>query len=292
MSLKKLLPLSALLLIASCRPKPLDIDIHQSPGAFSIASYCPDDHSVFVSATYSVSAMMKVLDTATIKELPATAGNLLMEDAVVTIRNPDNSIDTLRRLAPGIFGRSDLHLLKGQPYTLNVFDTRKGSAATATTSYQPAPVLDTLYPALVKRISDTSCRLHLRLKDVTASSYFFVSYNTARQARAIATPLPKNVQALNLFLPKQIALLNAGDAVSSSLEKDIILQVDARDTVLVQIAQVDKSYYDYLTAYKRTGSLVNQLTGEPIHLPTNISSGYGYFSLFNPVRALYDLNRY
>jgi hypothetical protein len=291
MSLKMLLPLSAaLMLIASCRPKPLDIDIPQSSGAFSIASYCPDNHSVYVSASYSVSAMLKVLDTATLKDLPDATGSLLLKDAVVTLRNPDNTIDTLRNLSPGIYSRTDLHLQPGQSYTLTVFDTKKGVLATATTSYQPTPALDTLYPSLIKRSSDTSCRLHLQMRDISPSSYFFVSYNTVRQAREHTSELPKNARALSLFIPKQIALFNAADASGGRLEKDITLQVNANDTVLVQVAQVDKAYYDYLTAYKRTGSLINQLTGEPIHLPTNIMSGYGYFSLFNPVKKAYDLN--
>jgi hypothetical protein len=292
MSLKMLLPLSAaLLLIASCRPKPLDIDIPQSSGSFSIASYCPDNHTVYVSASYSVSAMLKVLDTATLRELPDATGSLLLKDAVVTLRNPDNKIDTLRKLSPGIYSRTDLELLPGQPYTLTVLDTKKGTLATATTSYQPTPVLDTLYPAIIKRTSDTSCKLHLQLK-ASALSYFFVSYNTVRQARENTSPLPKNVRALSLFIAKQIALFSAADASAGKIEKEITLQVNPTDTVVIQVAQIDKAYYDYLIAYKRTGSLINQLTGEPIHLPTNISSGYGYFSLFNPVKKLYDLNRY
>jgi hypothetical protein len=293
MSPKMLLPLSAaLLFIASCRPKPLDIDIPQSSGVLSIASYCPDNHSVYVSASYSVSAMLKVLDTAALKYFPDVTESLLLKEAVVTLRNPDNTIDTLRKLSPGIYKRDDLQLLAGQSYTLTVLDPKKGILATATTSYQPIPTMDTLYPALVKRTSDTTCRLHLQLRNASAPAYFFLSYNTVRQAREHTSALPKNARALSLFLPKQIALFSPADAPGGNLEKDIILQVNPSDTVLVQVAQIDKAYYDYLSAYKRTGSLINQLTGEPIHLPSNISSGYGYFSLFNPVKRLYDLNRY
>lgn len=290
---KTILPFSAaLLLIASCRPKPLDLDIPQSPGAFSIASYCPDSRSVFVSATYSVSTLLNISDTATIKALPGTTSDLLLEDAVVTLRNPDNTVDTLRELSSGFFGRNDLQLVPGQSYTLTVCDSKKARMSIATTSYQPAPAVDTIYPMLIRRNSETNCKLRVKLKNVSLSSYFFISYNTTRQAREHTAPLPKNMHALNLFLPKQIALLSAADASGGQLERDITMQVNPTDTVLIQVAQVDKDYFNYLAAYKRTGSLINQLTGEPIHLPSNITQGFGYFSLFNPRRALFDLNRF
>lgn len=291
MNVKNCWILTGLLLLAACRPKPIDIEVPQSTGAFSIASYCPNSHSIYVSATYSVSSMMRVLDTATLRELPQASKDVLMDSAIVSLQSPDGRLDTLRKLSPGIFSHNALHLLPGLQYTLRVIDRRTGKSATAATAYQPRPEVDTMYLYTQSQDADTSIRLHIRLKEVSRQAYYFVSYNSTRQARERTQPLPQSAQALRLFVPKQIALFTGSEVSGGSLEKDIALHVNARDTVIVQIGRADKAYYDYLAAYKRTGALINQLTGEPINLPTNIAGGYGYFALYHPVVALYNLNR-
>ena len=39
-----------------------------------------------------------------------------------------------------------------------------------------------------------------------------------------------------------------------------------------------------------TGYLVNQLTGEPVNLPSNMSNGYGYFTMHSSKRVRVDMN--
>jgi hypothetical protein len=291
MSFKKLLALTAIIFLASCRPKPIEIEVPQTSGAFSISSYCQDSHTVYVTASYSFSSLIQTLDTTSITEL-SSSKDLMMDSAIVTLRGEGALSDTLQKIAPGIYRRNDLELVPGRSYTLTVLDCRKGSRATATTTYFPTPTVDTLYARRRPKGGDTTGSIHLKLSGLQQTSYFFVAYNTARQAREHSTPLPRNVRALSLFVPKQIALFTTSDAVNGKIEKDVTLQVEPNDTVLIQVGQIDKAYYDYLAAYKRTGALINQLTGEPINLPSNISSGYGYFSLYNPVRALFDLSRF
>jgi hypothetical protein len=50
----------------------------------------------------------------------------------------------------------------------------------------------------------------------------------------------------------------------------------------VALSNIPKGYYEYLAAYKRSGNLLSQLTGEPVNLPTNVQGGYGYFALTKP----------
>jgi hypothetical protein len=236
--------------------------------------------------------LLQALDTTTVGELSKASKELVLDSAVVMLRKDGQAADTLHKISSGLYSRKDLQLTPGEAYTLTVHDCRKGFTATATTTYLPVPAIDTVYPEQIRKGSETTSKLHLRIKDISQTAYYFVCYNTVRQAREGSTTLPRNVRALNLFVPKQIALFSTADAVSGRLDKEIILQVQPTDTALIQVGQIDKAYYDYLAAYKRTGALINQLTGEPINLPTNISSGYGYFSLFNPVRELYDLNKF
>lgn len=290
---KMMLPaLCAFLLLSACRPKPINIDIPQKGGAITISSACIDAHTVYVSASYSVSSLVKVLDTTTLKDVSGIPKELLIDSAIITLRAAGGNADTLRKISPGLYGRKDLQLQPGVQYTLTVVDYTKGTTAFATTTYEPRPIIDSLLPIRVITKTDTTAKLRMMLSNVAPGSYYFVSYNTMRNAREHAVPLPMNAHALNFFTPKQIALFASGEAVDGKLDKAITMQVAPTDTVFVQVAKVDKAYYDYLAAYKRTGALINQLTGEPINLPSNSSAGLGFFSLYQPLRAMYNLNRY
>jgi hypothetical protein len=284
--------LASLALLASCRPKPIDIEIPQKPGSLAISSACYDASSVYVSAGYSINSLKKLLDTSTAKELAGLPADMLVDSGLVTIRTAGHAPDTLQKISSGLYGRRDLRLIPGMEYTLLVVDYRKNTTATAVTTFLTQPALDTLYPKRVIRSGDTTVALHLRLNNAAAGQYYFVSYNTPQHMRETAIPLPYNAGSLYTFVPKQLELFRTDDAVNGALNRTITLQVAPTDTILIQFAHIDKAYYDYLAAYKRTGALINQLTGEPINLPTNIVTGLGFFSLYQPVRKMYDLNRH
>src|SRR5690349_2385832 len=140
MSLKILLPIAVVAsLLVSCKPKPIEIEVPQITGAFSISSYCPDEHTVYVSASYSVSSLMQAIDTTTIGELASASKDLILDSAVVMLRSAGREPDTLRKVSAGIYSRKDLHLIPNETYTLTVYDCRKGAMATATTTYLPSP---------------------------------------------------------------------------------------------------------------------------------------------------------
>ena len=65
-----------------------------------------------------------------------------------------------------------------------------------------------------------------------------------------------------------------------------------RDSIAVILSHVTKGYFEFLNAFKKSGALINQLTGEPINYPTNVNNGYGYFNAYFPTTRIYDLNKY
>ena len=85
-------------------------------------------------------------------------------------------------------------------------------------------------------------------------------------------------------------LYSSKDAVNNKLMKTITLSAAGSDTIDVEIAKIDGGYYKYLDAYIKTGYLVNQLTGEPVNLPSNMSNGYGYFTMHSSKRVRVDMN--
>jgi hypothetical protein len=100
------------------------------------------------------------------------------------------------------------------------------------------------------------------------------------------------MSSLQVFEPKRLELLTDADAKGDIIDKSFELLVSPSDTVVVTVGKIENHYFKYLDAYKRTGYLINQLTGEPINLPTNISGGFGYFSLFVPQRKVFNLKEY
>lgn len=54
------------------------------------------------------------------------------------------------------------------------------------------------------------------------------------------------------------------------------------DTIGIALSHIDEGFFNFLTAQKRQGLLVNQLRSEVINFPTNIEGGYGYFSMHSP----------
>ncbi|MGQ0828591.1 MAG: DUF4249 family protein, partial [Bacteroidota bacterium] len=89
-------------------------------------------------------------------------------------------------------------------------------------------------------------------------------------------------------------LLNDASFTDGKLIKTTIISpmVKASDTIAVELAHISKGYYEFLTAYKRSSKLINQLTGEPINYPSNVQNGYGYFNAHYPDGKIFFLKDY
>jgi Domain of unknown function (DUF4249) len=85
------------------------------------------------------------------------------------------------------------------------------------------------------------------------------------------------------FKPAQFAVFtdqNQGDG--NPIDFTPAYSSEKNDTLVVALSNIPKDYYEFLSAYKRSGNLFTQLIGEPINLPTNVQGGYGYFAMIRP----------
>jgi hypothetical protein len=279
-------------MLGSCKPKPIDIEVPQKPADMVIASSAFDEHSVFVSAGYSISSLANLNDTSKGKKTLPVSRDMLVDSGLVTITGPGQAPDTLVRRAPGLFSSSRLDLQKGATYTLVVKDYRTGKVATAVTTYFPKPALDTFIPEIVRGGTIATVKLHMSIGNVGPQEHYMVCYTTSDNIRQATASVSASVSALTSFVPKRVELFTSADAVNGRLSRTIALNVAATDTMLVHCGRIDEAYYNYLAAYKRSGYLINQITGEPINLPTNINPGLGFFSLYAPKRELFLLKNY
>jgi hypothetical protein len=281
--------LAALAIFNSCRPRPLQIDIVQSPPVLVVSSATADQHTVLVSAAYSINSLLSLDDTVNGADLPP---GVLLENAVVTLASPGRLPDTLRHLAKGLYGNRDLELQAGTSYHLDIYRPDKGLVATAAATYFPAPEVDTIQVQVTRTAGDTTVSLTVRLGSVAIDDYYFVSYHSSvRERKGSATPgaMPATLAS---FSPRQLTLLSGEEMRNGCITRTIPLTCKGDDTLLVHTAKIDKAYYHYLTAYKRSGALISQLTGEPVNLPTNVIKGLGFFTLSVPARSVFYLKDY
>jgi hypothetical protein len=271
--------------LASCRPKPIDIEIPQQDARLVISASCINESTVVVAAAYSVTSLRNLEDTSEQGPVPK---DMLVDSAIVTIAGAGQLPDTLTSVSSGIYGSRSLKLHPGIKYTLTVIDLKKNAAATATTVYMPKAEVESVTPEVIRYAEDTVIKLHVRIKNAQPGDRYFMSYNTLAQARELVL---EPVSSLTSFSPKRIELFEES-ATDRVITKTLLLDAMPRDTLAIHIGRVDQHYYKFLDAYKRTGYLINQVTGEPINLPTNISKGFGYFALYRPERRLINLSEY
>lgn len=276
----------------SCRPKPIDISVPQQSGTMVISSLCADNGSVSVSASYSVSGVQNLIDTTGGGQRVQIPAAMLVDSAIVTIAGPDGKIYALDMVRPGLFNTNRMEMKNGAAYSLTVRDLRRNLQATGHTVYIPKPTIQELKPVVHILGKDTTVKVAVTFSDTPPSAYYVVSYNTMRFARENRTPFSIGLGALYAFRPRTIDLFQVSQEEVGQYNREIsLVQVKPNDTVIISVYQVDRPYFDYLLAYKRTGALINQMTGEPINLPSNVSTGLGYFSLHQPIMNIFDLNQ-
>jgi hypothetical protein len=189
-----------------------------------------------------------------------------------------------------VFFSEDIQLRPYSLYSLTVLDSQTGEFVKATTTMLPRVKLNDIAMNMVRRDKDTSLKVTVRLyDDRSAKRYYLVTFKLNEQ-----DPLPPKHTFARPSLYSQIELFDNSKASDGQLafEKTYnssLISFDGRDSVVVEISEVSEAYYNYLVIYKKTASLINQLTGEPINLPSNVEGGTGFFFLLNPDYREFEL---
>jgi hypothetical protein len=273
--------------------KPLPVDIPQMESKLAINSQIIPNQIILVSVTKTFTSLYQQDQIDSNLSNP-TGLDLLVNHALVTVTH-QNKIDTLQQLVNGIYASSNTTFINNDSYTLHVYDSVSMQEISSTTTMMPYVNVDAILP--YKNISgkDTSINMKFTINDdPTQNNYYFISIAKTNKTSGSVT-LPSNI--LNIFNKSSfIYLYTDNDAVNGKLEFDIPATIGTSitrtDTVILQVANIAEGYYKYLTSFKKTSNVINQLTGEPINLPTNILNGHGYFSAHFPYLDFKVLSNY
>jgi len=284
--------LIAATLFFSCRPKPININVKPAVVKLVVSSSVIPNRIMLVSLTRSFSSLEIKLNQDTVSS--NLAGTVLVKNAFVTVSYLGRK-DTLIKIADGLYGSVNTLLANNAVYELCAKDNDTGLEVTASTYMLPYHRFDSIRPYKLITAKDTACILYYQLRDdPSLENYYVVNYvrklnKSSNSALSIDRVFANGSASFeNYFdLLNDDSFTNGLYSVRTKLEN-----VRPNDSISVSVANISKGYYDFLNAFKRSGSLISNLTGEPINYPSNVNMGYGYFNAYYPQILFFDLNNY
>lgn len=279
-NMKYLIPffLSGLLLV-NCRPEPIDIDVKPAAEKLVLCSQIVPNNIMVVGVTRSFSPLDSGGNQDTLQN--DFLSRILVADAIVTVTHPGGT-DTLFMLTPGVYASVNVLLEDYGTYIVHAKDPSTGEEVSAITELLPRERFDSIQPFVKVVDGDSLPFIHYELTDLTSTEDYYVAcyYRKSQFTSSFD---------LNNYFSRGTNELNGFDLISDQdfdqngkLSRDQELNVNLDDTIACTISHITKGYYEFLTAYKRSSSLFNQLSGEPINYPTNVEGGYGYFNAHIP----------
>lgn len=287
---KILLCLVTSLLLFSCKPEAIELDVPQAPEKIAVASQQVEGGFLVLtlSRTFSALSNKKPNLSDTNMALPE---ELLVKGALVQLVRGGEQI-TLREVSSGIYAAEELMQADYSSYTLQVVDAEKGQTLSAQTVMLPQVQFDAVD---VQRNPQkgTEYSIHYAFTDLPGiANWYVVNYYTKDNRNDSLPDNPANVD----YIAKRM--------LEQRLDYDLICEADLQggqysitkrftnnqlDTFAVALSNISQGYYEFLKAQKKYNTLVNQIRGEVVNLPTNISNGYGYFNLHTPHVKVIDL---
>ncbi|MCB0395137.1 MAG: DUF4249 family protein [Flavobacteriales bacterium] len=281
----------AMILLSGCRPEPLEILLDQHEPRPVVASHIIPEKELAVGLTRSFSPLSKPLEGDEVR--PDFLDEILIRDAVVTVSYLGQT-DTLRMVSPGVYV-SDLTLVYDHgDYQLNVYDPSTGDRVSALSTMLPKVEFDTVYPVIQRLPGDTTIHVSYTISDdPSTDNWYVIAYYNKTDANAAP-----NLDLSDYFTRgsnqlRDVDLLSDKLFENGKYEATVQLEnIGLQDTIAVVLSNISEGYFSFLHAYKKSGNILNQITGEPINYPTNVVGGYGYFNTHNPDARIFDLNGY
>lgn len=276
----------------SCTPDPIDLEMEAIDSKPVVSSQIIPYQTMFISLTRSFSA----LSNSTTDDNLVNADFLqkvLIQNAFVTVSYL-GKVDTLNMIAPGIYGSVNTLQYEYGTYTLFAKDLETGKSITAVTQINPLVSFDTLTAQLIKSPKDTDVVIGYSFKDIPGvSNWYVINYYVKQDTVSganldIANYFEQGSNKLNEFELLSDKLFEGGVYTGSRKLRNI----KSTDTLAITLSNISEGYFNFLHTYLNSGNVVNQISGEPINYPTNVSNGYGYFSAHYPDVRIIDLNKY
>lgn len=268
--------------LVSCNlsPKPLDVEIDEVEQRLVISSFAIPPQEALFTITRTFSALLGE-DSIDI-ENQDIASRVLVDSALATLQYAGYT-DTLFKLVSGVFGTISIPQIEYENYVLDVKDYKTGQTIRAQTQLLPTVPLEDVYPTqrLLPQLNQIIHSFRYSFFDPPGvENYYLATYTNISQLAQSGGGIGGQLFNFNQTQFNVFSDNVNGDGVPVVYQSEYSGAVG--DTIVVALSNITKEHYNYMAAYKRSGNLFSQLTGEPINLPTNVQGGYGFFAMVRP----------
>jgi hypothetical protein len=272
-------------ILFSCEPDPIGIDLPAHEPKLVIATQMLPRNFMVVQVSKSFSSLAGKSDSLSLDS--TFLQSLIVDHALVQISG-NGQTETLRRVGPGLYLSRRTMKEYGQHYSLFVRDSVSGLECSAATELLPVVQFNSVKPVINYGVKDTTVSLEFELTDpASGRNFFMITYAGASRKNVLPWQGISSIKPVE----EQLLLFSDEKFINGRYTAKEKLSIRASDTLVVGLAQISEPYYRFLELYRKSHSLMNQLTGEPINLPTNVQNGYGFFSAHNPTVQVFNLKQ-
>ncbi len=264
-------------MIIGCKPKSIDIELEQLEQKPVVWSQIIPGDIVLFYFSRSFSSLNEHQNNTGNQEF---LNQILVEDGSMSISH-DGNTENLIQLSSGIWTTNGLStpLITDDFYTIHGRDNLLDKSISSTTQLLPTVTMsDQFSTEVIEGDSSAILKIEYHINDVPGDNWYLINaysgnFNnfgniedtTANSATEVASQIITD-QAYDTF----------------DISSDLFLVDFQSDTLIITLSNITEEYYNYLALRERGGSIINQLTSEPINYPSNVEGGYGYFNLVIP----------
>lgn len=270
--------LMSLFFLSACTPDPLELDgIGGAKSEIVVSSQILPDGSlaVFLSRTFS-SIEAQANQQGSLE-------NLAIEDAIVTV-STGKSVYNLQHVEHGIYVAVQLPFVVGQEYILQVNSKSMGKVS-ATTKLQPGVLFDTVNAKIFwKDESEPIAEVEYEFTDPKGENFYMLNVQASKKQDLYS----------NMINPDIYTRIINDENFNGQRFRERFNAINKKyypgDSIAVTITAVSKDYYEYLKMRINNGNELIEMFSEPVHYPSNVKGGRGFFNLHYPDGRVIVLN--
>jgi hypothetical protein len=268
------------ILLASCRPKNIDINVKAAESKLVVFTHVIPNNIMIVALTKSFS----VLDGNTTEDF----SKLLVSGATVQMKFNGETFN-FYELNPGIYASFEKAFQVNENYEL--FACYGKDTIHSFTKMLPKIDFNKITPIVDKNTSDTTVYIDYSFNDIKGIDNWYLINIYKKIQNSNSADMVNYFKNGENSLIKSILISDKefGDTYES---KDKLDNLKYNDSIVVTLSNINETYFNYLNQKNGTGSVFTQLNIEPITYASNIINGYGFFNAHFPHINYFDIGKY
>jgi hypothetical protein len=265
-----------LFVLMSCSPDPLKLEqVNSIHPEIVVSSQILPNNTVVILLTKTVSH----LEVSAQPETRIPIEKISVDDATVKIKASGKTY-LLKRVDRGRYETREIPLVQGLTCEL-VVDSNSLGEVTSTTIVQAPVMFDSVAAKIYfNGFNNYWAEVKYAFNDPPSKNFYMLNVHSAAKGDLI-TDMVGPVTYTRLL---EDEAFNGGEF--SEMFHAVNKNFYGGDTVTISLTNVSPEYYRYVQLRMENNLEVVELFSEPIHYPTNVEGGRGFFNLHFPDRRL------